>query len=206
MKRILAFLLAAALIGCLALPVAAETTYTSGETVKIGGMKFKVPEGLTAEEGLGKAITIDFGPDSFAVIRAIDISEYKSEFMRRYMLETSQPESWKMLMTDKNEYLFSIEYQIQKKPVEFEVKSFGDGDILAVLGVFAQGDYIYSIIFETMDLTTDFDLSSIIGQTAISETTNFAMNLNTIVGRTAKASFDDNEMVLFESFLKSIKF
>lgn len=206
MKRILAFLLAAALIGCLALPVAAETTYTSGETVKIGGIKFKVPDGLTAEEGLGKAITIDFGPDSFAVIRAIDISEYKSEFMRRYMLETSQPESWKMLMTDKNEYLFSIEYQIQKKPVEFEVKSFGDGDILAVLGVFAQGDYIYSIIFETMDLTTDFDLSSIIGQTAISETTNFATNLNTIVGRTAKASFDDDEMVLFESFLKSIKF
>ena len=206
MKRILALILAAALIGCLALPVAAETTYASGETVKIGGIKFKVPDGLTAEEELDKAITIEFGPDSFAMIRAIDISEYKSEFMRRYMLETSQPESWKMLMTDKNEDLFSIEYQIQKKPVEFEVKSFGDGNILAVLGVFAQGDYIYSIIFETMDFTTDFDLSSIIGQTAISETTNFATNLNTIVGRTAKASFDDDEMVLFESFLKSIKF
>ena len=206
MKRILAFLLAAALIGCLAMPVAAETTYASGETVKIGGMKFKVPEGLTAEEGLDKAITIEFGQDSFAVIRAIDISGYKSEFMRQYLLETSQPESWKMLMTRENEDLFSIEYQIQKAPVEFEVKSFGDGDILAVLGVFAQGDYIYSIIFETMDFTTDFDLNSILGQTAISETTNFATNLNTIVGRTTKASFDDDEMVLFESFLKSIKF
>lgn len=202
MKRILAFLLAAALIGYLAMPVAAETTYQSGETVKLGGMKFKVPDGLTAEESADGSIGIALGKDSFIVVRSTDISEYKSEFMRQYMLATGEPESWKKLMTLDSKDLFSIEYQIQKDPVEFVVKSFGNNSMLVVFGTFIHGDYIYSIIFETMDFTTDFNYGSIIGQSAIFETTD----LSTTVGRTAKASFDDDEMVLFESFLKSIKF
>lgn len=185
MKRILAFLLAAALIGCHALPVAAETTYTSGETVKIGGIKFKVPDGLTAEENDDGSIAIQFGEDSGVLVLAVDATGFKSDFMREYLFHTQQPETVKKLMEAESEELFCIEYQIQKNPVDFTVRSISSGLMLTVLGTFIHDGYSYTIIYNA---------------------TSIKLDSNGALDRTAKASFDDNEMVLFENFLKSIKF
>ena len=185
MKRILAFILAAALIGCLALSVAAETTYTAGETVKIGGMKFKVPEGLTAEETDDGSIGVQTGENSGILVWAIDASGCKSDFMREYLLFAKQPETVKKLMEVESEDLFDIEYQIQKNPVKFTAKSVSDGLMLLVFGTFIHGDFSYTIIYNV---------------------SNFKLDSEGALDRTAKASFDDDEMVLFESFLKSIKF
>lgn len=185
MKRILALILAAALLGCLVLPVAAETTYASGETVKFGGMKFKVPDGLTAEEVGDGSIAIETGENSGILIWAVDAPECKSDFMQQYLLYDQQPETVKKLMEAESEELFCIEYQIQKNPVEFTVKSVANGFMLFVLGTFVHDDYAYTIIYNV---------------------TNIKLDPNGALDRTAKASFDDDEMVLFESFLKSIKF
>lgn len=185
MKRILAFLLAAALIGCLALPASAETTYTSGETVKIGGIKFKVPDGLTAEENDDGSIAIQFGEDSGVLVLAVDATGFKSDFMREYVFHTQQPETVKKLMEAESEELFDIEYQIQKNPVKFTAKSLSDGHMLLVFGTFIHGDFSYTIIYNV---------------------SNIKFDSKGALDRTAKASFNDDEMVLFESFLKSIKF
>ena len=185
MKKFVSFILAVALLGCLALPVAADTTYTSGETVKIGGMKFKVPEGLTAEELGDGSIGVEIGENSGILIWAVDASECKSDFMREYLLYAGQPETVKKLVEAESEELFCIEYQIQKNPVEFTVKSVADGFMLFVFGTFVHGDYAYTIIYNV---------------------TNIKLDSTGALDRTAKASFDDDEMVLFESFLKSIKF
>lgn len=185
MKKILAFFLAAALIGCIALPVAAETTYASGEAVKIGGMKFKVPEGLTAEETDDGAIGVQTGENSSILVWAIDASGCKSDFMREYLLFAKQPETAKKLMEIESEDLFDIEYQIQKNPVKFTAKSLSDGHMLLVFGTFIHGDFSYTIIYNV---------------------SNIKLDSKGALDRTAKASFNDDEMVLFESFLKSIKF
>lgn len=57
--------------------------------------------------------------------------------------------------------------------------------MLIVFGTFVHDDYVYTVIYNV---------------------TNIKLGSNGALDRTAKASFDDDKMVLFESFLKSIKF
>lgn len=173
MKRILTFILAAALLGCLALPVAAETTYASGETVKLGGMKFKVPEGQTAKEMEDGSIEMILSDYSGFQIWAADISEYRSEFMRQYLLQSQRKEKFEEWFADESKEPYSIQYQIQKETIEFKIDSGVPGSALGAASVFLHGDYIYTILY---------------------------------VNCGPNSSFTDDEMVLFESFLKSIKF
>lgn len=143
MKRILAFILAAALIGCLALPVSASET--EKEVVTIAGLGLTLPpEGYVYKKSdQSMTISLNKAGDAGVTFVITDMSQYPKS-MQKVMPDTQQEVVLKSVKTDSSVKTESKEYTILGASVFFEEFTLDKKTFWSV-GTFSDGKYAYTI-------------------------------------------------------------